>query len=302
MKRVLSIDGGGIRGIIPAYQLVQIERELGIPIYDYFDLVVGTSTGAILAGGLGLGYSAQELLDLYVKEGSDIFNKTFKQKIKSGFGLLGAKYPNSNLEDVLFTYYGDMTLSNLNMDFLSVTFNMTDDRPRFFSKFQEPDQKLVDVVMASSAAPTYFDPKLIDGKYYADGGLVSNNPAMCALTEANFLYKAGARDISILSLGTGTRVDSYNNMDNWSLLKWINPLVEIMMGADSGVVHHQLTKLYKSLGKGSQYCRVTGNLPVGLSSQMDDAGVKNISKLIQCAEVMYHKNSGKISNFIKYSS
>jgi uncharacterized protein len=302
MKKILSIDGGGIKGIIPAYQLVKLEEELEGKISDHFDLIAGTSTGAILAAGLSSGYTAQELLDLYLNEGKNIFKSSFKQKIKSVSGLIGAKYADGRFEKSLRKYFGNCCLKDLNTDFLAVTYNMTDDKPRFFSTADEPEYDVADVVRASSAAPTYFNPVDIEGKQYIDGGVVSNNPAMCAYAEAKNLYKTQASDMFVLSLGTGTKVDSYSGMHKWFKFKWVNPLIELMMGADSGVVHYQLSQIYNSIDKQDNYYRITDTLPEGFDHSMDKVTDQHLNDLLGVAESIYIKNKNKLSLISKIIS
>jgi uncharacterized protein len=302
MKKILSIDGGGIKGIIPAYQLVKLEEELGGKISDHFDLIAGTSTGAILAAGLSSGYNAQELLDLYLNEGKNIFKSSLKQKLKSMNGLIGSKYADKKFEKSLRKYFGNSCLKDLSTDFLAVTYNMTNDRPRFFSTSQEPEYDVANVVRASSAAPTYFNPVEIEGQKYIDGGVVSNNPAMCAYAEAKNLYKTQASEMFVLSLGTGTKVDNYNGMHKWFKFKWVNPLIELMMGADSGVVHYQLSQIYNSIDKRNNYYRISDTLPKGLDHSMDKVTDKHLNDLLAVAESIYIKNKNRLSLIAKIIS
>ncbi len=299
MKRILSIDGGGIRGVIPTYILMKLEELIQDKISNHFNLIAGTSTGGIIAAGLGTNYSAEDLLNLYLIEGPKIFQHTFRQKIRSVYGLKGSKYPDKNIERVLNQYFDGIKLSDLTTDFLCTAYNMTEDRPRFFSSDQEGDLLIEDVLRATSAAPTFFNPKTIDGKDYVDGGVVSNNPAMCAYAEAKSLYKTQAEDMFILSLGTGTTLDSYRDIRKWFKLKWISPLIEIMTGADSGVVHYQLVQIYNSINMRDNYWRINSSLPVGFDGAMDNASEEGLSQLLQIAESLYCKNKKKLEKIAK---
>src|ERR671916_836359 len=117
MQKVLSIDGGGIRGIIPAIVLAEIERRTGKRIAEMFDLVAGTSTGGILALGLTKPgqdgkpeYSAKKLIELYETEGDKIFSMSVWHRVHSGWGLAEEKYPSESIEEVAKLYFGDVAL------------------------------------------------------------------------------------------------------------------------------------------------------------------------------------------------
>ena len=170
--KILSIDGGGIRGIIPALVLYEIEKRTGQPIAKLFDLIAGTSTGGILALGLVKPnkngtpqYSAKNLEELYENEGKTIFSSTICHKIKSLDGLLDEKYPSSRIESVLKKYFGDTHLSEALTNIIVPSYEIEQRTPWFFKSFNAKDtnKKNEDFLMrqvarATSAAPTYFEP------------------------------------------------------------------------------------------------------------------------------------------------
>lgn len=296
MKKIISIDGGGIRGIVPAYLLKCIEEEMQDHICNHVDLVAGTSTGAIVGAGVSTGTPMAKILELYFKQGPQIFEKNFRTKWKSVFGLKGGKHDVHNLIKILEDAYGSGTLNDhLKTDFLCTAYSMTDGRPRFFSKKQEGNLKLGKVIAASAAAPTYFDPVMIEGKEYIDGGVFAGNPAMSAFAEIKGLYPGTvAEDIFLVSLGTGNRLQSYDTVKDWFKFKWINPLLDIMMASDGGVVHHQLVKIYQSVNENSNYFRITGKLPANISSDMGDPNIVNMEYLLEFAKFLEKKNKSKI--------
>ena len=178
MKKILSIDGGGIRGIIPGMLLVALERRLKrqtnnpeAAIVDYFDFFAGTSTGGILTCLLLCPsdehpnrprFSAQEALDLYISHGSAIFQAGFFRRLVAKFGLLSERYPSATLEHILSTYFGETRLSQLLKPCIVTAYNIELRKTHFFrqqtaiSRGDTRDFLLRDVCRATSAAPTYF--------------------------------------------------------------------------------------------------------------------------------------------------
>ena len=207
--RILSIDGGGIRGIIPGQVLISLEQKLqkisGKPdmrIADAFDLIAGTSTGGILTC-LYLcpegttrkpRFSAQEAVDLYLQNGDNIFDVSIFKRIESVDGVIDEKYSADALEKILKDYLGDLRLSDMLKPCLITAYDITRRQAQFFNsadvktKGKGWDFYLRDVARATSAAPTYFEPANIssfDRQVYplVDGGVFANNPTMCACVE-----------------------------------------------------------------------------------------------------------------------
>ena len=227
--RILSIDGGGIRGILPGQILVALEKKLQersgnieARIADYFDLIAGTSTGGILAClYLCPGkeeperprFSASEAVNLYLKRGDDIFDVSLWQGLSSGGGLWDEKYSEDELEKSLEKYFGDLKLSKLLKPCLITSYNIRERKTHFFKQHKakkslEDDFLVRDVTRATSAAPTYFEVARVESMSLTphpliDGGVFANNPALCAYAEARTLAgKPTAKDMFILSLGT----------------------------------------------------------------------------------------------------
>ena len=210
--RILSIDGGGIKGIFPAAILAELEQECldGEPIGDYFDYICGTSTGGIIALGLGKGLRAKDLLELYMEKGTRIFPQNFKclRKITS-FAI--TTYSSKNLRKVLNESLGD------------IKFGASKNRlcvPAFEGKFGEvlvrktnhhPDYKmdhLVDMAqigMETSAAPSFLRTFSDEQYHFVDGGIWANNPIMIGLVDALSCYQVRRDQIKILSIGCGEK-------------------------------------------------------------------------------------------------
>src|SRR5215210_2814838 len=190
--RVLSIDGGGIRGIIPALVLAELERRAGRRTFELFDLIAGTSTGGIVACAVCAPdpLPASELVKLYEEEGPEIFDRSLFQRIRSAEGLLDEKYDDAALDRALERFLGMKRLAETKPDLIVPAYDTALPGPYFFksSKARETpesdDFPLSIVARATSAAPTYFEPVESGERSLVDGGVFATNPAMCALAEA----------------------------------------------------------------------------------------------------------------------
>ena len=311
--RILSIDGGGIRGILPGQILVSLEKKLqvrsGNPnarIADYFDLLAGTSTGGILTciylspdGNGKPRFTAQDAVDLYLKQGSQIFHADIKQKIISLGGLSDEKYPVKNLETDLKQYFGETKLSELIKPCVITSYNITQRYAHFFRSHKAKNDNthdffVRDVTRATSAAPTYFQPAKISslaGVSYplVDGGVFANNPALCAFAEARQFFSTSNKDASIdnmflVSIGTGLKNGlelpqySYDKAQHWGLIGWARPVLDIMMAGVNETVDYQLKQMFDSVGKPENYFRLMPNIQRA-NTDMDDAAPKNLQFL-----------------------
>ena len=214
-RRILSIDGGGILGTFPAAFLASLEASLEQPIGDYFDLIVGTSTGGIIALGLGMGLSANEVLQIYEKDGAKIFGHHSNKLVNFALNktrfirwLYRRKYSTENLQNTLLNYFEGRKLGESkyrlaipawNPSSRSVYIYKTAHHERLTTDYKSPT---IDAALATSAAPTYFQQYLTkEGVGLIDGGIWANNPIAVAVTEAIGLLQWSASDLHILSLG-----------------------------------------------------------------------------------------------------
>ena len=318
--RILSIDGGGIRGIIPATVMLYIEQKLrqktnnpDARIADYFDLIVGTSTGGLLScfylcppkayGGnnnASTRYSAAQVLMFYLKKGYSIFNAS--KNYRSGLGKFfnPHKYNPKVFSEILKKELGTLKMRELIRPCIITAYDMKSKSAIFFSSREDDKIKreyyVKDVLMSTTAAPTYFPPVTINNlitkevMVNIDGGVFANNPSMCAFAEAKNTdfpkkNKPGAEDMLILSVGTGGGMFKLKNVHNaakWSLIKWADRMSNIMIDGSVDTVHYQMDKIFSSLGNEGRknYKRI--DVPVekrNYSSNMADAGKKNIDKL-----------------------
>ena len=330
--RILSIDGGGIRGIIPGQILVRIEELLGKRIAEHFDMIAGTSTGGILTCAFLFPnnqnrtkpkFTAQEVVDLYFKWGGEIFDIPFFHKIRTAGGLFDEKFPADGLEEALISYFEDKRLSELLKPTLITAYDIKNRKAVFFTQHdakKDPSKDFLvrDVARATSAAPTYFECARIQSlgntrPYFPliDGGVFANNPSLCAYAEARTIFpkpdkpdgKATAIDFAILSIGTGFAKKRYhfNDAKNWGMAEWIKPIIDIMMAGVSETVHYQLDQIFKSVNVPShQYLRIDGQMPKSVDSDMDNADQENLEALKDFGNNLFEKHKSEIQQFLKY--
>ena len=211
--RVLSLDGGGIKGIFPAAVLASLEKSFleGKSVGDYFDLIAGTSTGGILALGLGAGLTAEEILRMYLDEGHRVFPSNERGLVGRARRLLSAQYDRGPLDKLLNHRLGGKTMRESKYRLLIPSTEGRNGEVWVFKTPHHPDYKLdgdesmASVAAATSAAPTYFMPFERGGRTYLDGGIWANNPTMAALVEALSCFATRRDDIWILSIGCGEK-------------------------------------------------------------------------------------------------
>jgi len=258
---ILAIDGGGIRGIYAAHILQRIHEELGIVFSDYFDLIIGTSTGSIIAGALAVDYPIEKIVLIYEVEGRKIFSlNSF-----SFNGLFKSKYSKKHLERTLNKALGNKTLSDVKKTRLVIPATDIANGQVFVFKssyleefVRDKNTKITDAILSSCSAPTYFDPNRVGNYLLADGGLWANNPSLVGLTEAIGKLKINQSDVKILSIGTGIGNKYYEingaENKNWGMIRgWEgSKLVDTILNLQS-ITSDNMVKLV--LGE-SQYMRL----------------------------------------------
>jgi len=278
MYRILSFDGGGIRGLVTLTILKRIEGQIP-SVIQKADLVAGTSTGGIIALGLAGGKTVDELISLYRDNGAAIFDESWFNDIRDLGGLAGADYDQKNLAKILSGIFKDMQLKDLGKRILIPSFNLDDGNkdetkrtwnPKFFHNFpgedSDGDESVVDVALDTSAAPTYFPTQAT----YIDGGVVANNPSMAAVAQTqdtrNTEPAPKLDDIFLLSIGTGTNL-SYikgRNLD-WGLAQWAKPLVSLLLDASMGIADFQCRHILKQ-----NYRRIAPVFPHDTNIKLDE--------------------------------
>ena len=220
---ILALDGGGARGIYSAQVLARIEESLGVSIGDCFDLIAGTSTGSIVAGAVAAGIPMADVVNLFETESSRIFRK---RPLRSF--LFQSRYSREPLEGVVQCCVGSLTLGQISTPLLITGSDLHTGGVHVFKSaylgdlgqqyLRDGDTLLRDAILASCAAPTYFDPASAGGTLLADGGLWANNPSVIALTEGVSKFRRPLEEIHVLSIGTGHSVNLYRQSRRWGLL------------------------------------------------------------------------------------
>lgn len=219
--KILSIDGGGIRGIFPAHILQCVQERLDINVYEDFDMIAGTSTGSIIAAGIAFQKKPSEIVSLYSKHGAEIFGQKkhswWPSRIKQG---VHSKYENNNLKAVLHSEFGETKLGDIEKPLLIPATDIGHGGVHVFkssysrSFTRDKNVAVKQAVLASCSAPAFFDPAKVDNYLLADGGVWANNPALAAVIDAQYRFDVNAKDIRILSIGTGQSRTAYGTDDS----------------------------------------------------------------------------------------
>lgn len=325
--KILSIDGGGMRGIIPAKILCELEEELqkdhgeDARLCDYFDLICGTSTGGIIAIGLALGMSAKEMLNLYIEHGKEIFShKWFRLFTKGRF------YDQNILKKYLQEAYGDARIDNCRTRICIPTYDLyrgvihvlkTRHHKGLSRDYHIP---AVDAALSTSAAPVYFHPYTfhytnIDSEntnsafHHVDGGVFANNPALIGAIEANSCLDVPWENIELLSLGTGeVLLKELKPSKKIRARYWLNPicqdglrLYELVASAQSVNIDNTLAMLQKGIGKNAEkrfkYIRIQH--PLNRKIDLDASDEESLEILMHIGQELYKQNDTDLKSFIE---
>jgi patatin-like phospholipase/acyl hydrolase len=309
--RILSIDGGGVRGLLAIKTLKEVERITGKKVHQLFDMVVGTSTGGLIACGLSVGdgkgnplYDLDHLEKIYTEERATIFPKPgfftrlIGQYFNPTYGVLG-------LEDILDREFKDKRLSDCLIPIQIPTYDIAGDRPIFFKTREgvenpaipEINVLLRDICRATSAGPTYFPPHSFSFKNQpdeaakiincVDGGVFINNPSLSAVAE---VLKHGGyystrtqfidlEDIKLLSLGTGNTPQeiTFDMSSTWGAINWVRPLINIMMEGVTKATHYKTTQFLME----NNYLRLDLELSDAKFARMDNASPEALDYLLR---------------------
>lgn len=310
MKRILSIDGGGIRGLIPSLVLAEIESKTGKPVAQCFDLIAGTSTGGILALGLckddGNGqpqYAAKDLAEIYQSRGAEIFSRSLWKDMSSMGGYIDEHYSHQGLESVLTDYFADEPLGSCLTKTLVPSYDIQNREPLFFKSWQREHRSVLirQVARATSAAPTFFEPALVTiggaMKALVDGGVFMNSPVVSAYAEARRLFPDDD-EIIVVSMGTGelVRPISYNEAKDWGRLGWALPVLSCVFDGVADAADYQMRTLLRE-----KYIRLQTDLSTA-SDDMDNASSDNVQDLIQEAQKLLRTHKHEITKVVRLLS
>ncbi len=321
--RVLSLDGGGMRGLYSATLLTELTKLFDGSKKDFdlgkkFNLICGTSTGSILASGLAAGVPINELKNIYIKDGKKIFPKPMPEPKRLGFYLWVLKHSFVNsgcrkqLERSLYNIFKDSTLNDIYekrkvalcitavdaLNFKPKIFRT----PHAFNDSERYDYKIVDAVLSSSSAPVLFPVNKIKGngstlkdEYYIDGGLWINNPVLLAILESLIILKNSNTPLEIISVSTCNHLkenEKYFDSPAWGLLKWTSGmrLMEQLLSAQ-GFGHNFMAELFSKFlnesGKNIKVIRLAETLKLPeeyLKIHADRPGKTAVKTMTQLAE------------------
>jgi len=301
--KILSIDGGGIRGLIPALVLAEIEKRCGRRIAELFDVIAGTSTGGILACALTAPgtdgkprHEAARLVDLYLDDGPKIFHRSLLKRVSSAEGYVDERYDNAALRRSLEQHLGDARLKDALCEVFVTGYELRLRQAFFFRsrravRSDQYDFAMADVALATSSAPTYFEPVDVvsaAGETYSliDGGVFATNPAMCAYAD----YRGD--DIVIVSLGTGTQTSAHGvdvaAARGWGRIGWVRPLIDIIFDGVSDTVEYELGQLLDV-----HYVRLQTPL-THANEALDDASEANLENLKRDADDLISAKSPEL--------
>lgn len=324
---ILTIDGGGIRGVIPAVFLKLMEDHLKIKIVNHLDLIVGTSTGGILTAGMitknntnEWKYNFSDIIDFYLKDGKKIFYQfntrysstdSIIKKVKKSFYKIyyfikdlvdDERYSSKPIDTVFKERFGNETLLSANEipAVMMTGFDMNHQKSILMkSHNNKMGLKLWEAVRITASAPTYFEPYCIDDMVLVDGGLFANDPSMSAYIEIKKLFPND--DFIIISLGTGEGEKKLECKDisSWTDLKWLKPLISSFMNGPNSATQHYLSVLENLDPHLLKYFRFQINTK-NFKGDMDDASDENLNKLMSFGENMFYDNLENIEKIMNY--
>ena len=292
---ILSIDGGGFRGLFSACLLKRMEDAWGLDWHERFDMFAGTSTGSILSAGLASGFSANRLTGFYMAHGDSIFGQRLSSRLDF-LKIFTSRYSSKTLRTLLEKELGETTLGEIPVPLILPSVDIGNGCVHIFkSKYADGfvrDQgvKVSDAVLASCSAPTYFDPHLVDGTYQlVDGGLWANNPSLVAVIDAHYRLGIPLEDVRVLSIGTGKSKTFYPRKTTWCrdwlirswqgwgfATRWQrSKLLDLILDLQADTAHNTLCLLLgESPLQSNSVCRLTfqsdHRLPMDSTRKMDD--------------------------------
>lgn len=291
--RILSLDGGGLRGIITARLLHRLNNEKSIKGWlNETKLIAGTSTGGILGLGLAAGKTPDEIMNIYINNGAKIFDDSIWDNIRDIGKVVGADYSNKNLTLVLKKTFQEMKLKDLNKKVTIPTFDLDNEsndkasrtwKPKIFHNYKgtdsDGDYLVRKVALYTSSAPTYFP----SANGYVDGGVYANNPSIVALSQAisknnDPSERAKLDEVVLLSLGTGVSLKYIKGATlDWGLSQWVKPLIDILMDGVAGVSDYQAKQLL-----GDSYRRE--QIVFGSNEVIELDAVKKMDRMVYIAD------------------
>lgn len=287
MKKILAIDGGGIKGVYAASLLAEIERLCDGYICDYFDMFAGTSTGAIIVAALSVKTPAQDILELYLNKGEKIFPRNH-------WKLFRGKYSTLPLKNELEKIFDNKKISDACTRLLIPTYNLSTDAVQIFKTphakdlYFDKDKKIYEALLATTAAPVYFSPYKMSGGVYMDGGIGANNPSLIALVEGITRCDWNKEDIMILNIGSVTNGKNTTGREKMGLSNFLT-IQQCFMNAEN-----QYASNICNLIIGDRYIRIEETVKSG-EVALDKVDKTSLKKLCDLGVNSAKKNYDMIS-------
>ena len=305
--RILSIDGGGTRGIVPIHIIKKIEDTAGQPIDKLFDYITGTSIGGLLAAMYTVPndngepkYDSNYLLENFQDIVDEMLSHGAWNLIKRTNGVFRSKYDSDKVYELLNEKFGESKLDSSIIPISSHAINISHNTLKTWSTFsahnnQEENIYLKDLIGATSAAPTLFNPKVISGDHYVDGGLIENNPTLAGFAELKAHYPdLQEKDLIVVSLGVGEIFPNYDysGRHNYGTVQWLaleNNLINTMLFSSQFRTDILAQKMFPN------YYRLEPNLPHELKEFDNSSTIPALKKL---AEEYVAQNQDKIEAIV----
>ncbi|MGQ1840234.1 CBASS cGAMP-activated phospholipase [Kocuria turfanensis] len=279
--QILALDGGGAKALFTAHVLARLEEDLQANIHESFDLIAGTSAGGIVALALGAGLRPAEIVEHYTELVEAVFPASRRRWWRRPRQLSAPIYDDAALRSALKDVLGDRLLGDSTKRLVIPSWDVqtsgvhifkTPHHPRLVRDWRIP---MVDVAMATSAAPIYFPAASVDGQRLIDGGIWANNPSIVAVAEAVSMLDVALEDIRVLNVGTiDQRTDHPKRLDSGGFLNWATPIAPLILTASSrgnqGLAEHLIGK--------DHYSRFDAQVSGDLYS-LDAAAPKDLSGL-----------------------
>ncbi len=310
--RILSIDGGGIYGILPIHVLDYLEKASGRPVSELFDLMVGTSTGSIpivmltIPGEDGRPrYQAKDALFVYNHQAPKIFYSPWYNSLLTLNGVLGPKYVTSSRYDLLNSYLGDLYFDQLINNVVIPVYDIQEKDPLLFCNWKnsglQDENFTVTNLLLSSISPIALFPGVVFGSnhqrfFLADAGLCVNNPALASLLLAMKMYPN--KKYILVSLGTGAIKEITSpaeKMVDWGSMQWIQDLVPIVIDGNMKFNNLMIRKLFSSKWLDFYYFNIEIK---GQKDSMDDISEKNIKRLNKAGKSMVKRNKVELDKLV----
>jgi|TARA_B110000114_G_scaffold157429_1_gene171979 patatin-like phospholipase/acyl hydrolase len=291
-KLVLSLDGGGVRGLATVMFLKELEKASGKKIFDLFDFFIGTSTGGLNAMHLVVNEVEVSELESFWSQDNLAMSMQSSFWTKNFILTTKPKYNNNSKTELLEKYFGNKLISDSKKPIAVLAYDVENRKPRILSSYTDQDIKVTSAINATSAAPLYYPTVQIeDGSWLIDGSVVSNNPCLIGYNEARKYFKTD--NIKVFSVGTGRHLKNLDGEDSskWGPYGWLtNDIIGILL--DSHADHEILDDLI-----GKDYLRIN-SVAENINWNLDDYTEDNLRNIRNLGLKWWELNNNKVTDFL----